>query len=102
MVDLAEIPPVVPEGETVLADEPLFVAACKAAFADAAQRLDWSFGNSLLTQSEKWGFVWRVDFIVSGRSTSSRWINRAICWGEGDGTIIGMATCFGKQVTPLE
>jgi hypothetical protein len=96
-----ETPPMVPDRETVVADEPFFVDACKAAFADAAQRLGWSFGKSLLTQSQKWGLVWRVDFVIPGHPTNSRWINRAMCWGNAGG-VEGMAVAFGQQIAPLE
>jgi hypothetical protein len=102
MTDLPELPPASPEGETVVADERLFIDACKSAIADQAQTLGWSFGNSVLTHSDRWGLVWRVDFFVIGRPVQhTSLINRAIHWGKSDGTIDGAAFLFGQQVAPL-
>jgi hypothetical protein len=101
MFDLPEPPPVEPDGETMLTDKPIFVAACEAAVADDVQQFQWHLGNSLLTQTEKWELVWRIDFTVPGNPTTLNRINRAVFWGEADGTINGMAVAFDQQVVPL-
>jgi hypothetical protein len=94
-------PEAVPGGETVILDETRFVEACKSAIADEARELGWSFGNSILTQSDKWGLVWRVDFFLPDRAVNSALVNRAICWGQSDGTVNGKAVLFGQQIPRL-
>jgi hypothetical protein len=49
--DLPESPPLEPEEEVVIVDEPTFLNACKALIAEDAERFEWSFGNALLTGS---------------------------------------------------
>ncbi|MDH2386707.1 hypothetical protein [Bradyrhizobium sp. CER78] len=99
MGDFHDIPPLSPDRETVVVD-PLVVEACTAHFADDAKNLGWSFGNSLPTQTEKWGFVWRADFTVHGLSHPD-FINRAICWSEPGGNILGTLVAFGQKIAPL-
>lgn len=93
-------PRAVPKGERVIAGEALFVEACKSVFADEAHRFGWSFGNSILTQSDRWGLIWRVDFSTPG-SVKSTLVNRAICWGQPDGTVSGNAVLFGQRIPRL-
>jgi hypothetical protein len=101
MAEFDEIPPMVPDRETVVAHEPIFVEACTAAFAADAEKFGWSYGKSLLTRSQKWGLIWRVDFVIPERAASSRWINRAMCWGSA-GSVKGTAVGFGQQIAPLQ
>jgi hypothetical protein len=101
MAEVDEIPPLVPDRETVVAYEPIFVEACTAAFADDAVKFGWSYGKSLLTRSQKWGLVWRVDFVIAERAASSRFVNRAMCWGSA-GNVEGKAVAFGQQIAPLQ
>jgi hypothetical protein len=100
MVESYEMPPLVPDHETVVADEQYFVDACNAVFAEQAQRFEWVFGKSLLTRSHRWGLIWRTDFVVANRP-SSYLVNRAMCWG-GAGGVEGTAVAFGQQIGPLE
>jgi hypothetical protein len=101
MAEFDEMPPWVPDRETVVADEPSFVEACKSAFTAEAQQFEWVFEKSLLTRSQRWGLVWRADFVVAGRSKSSHLINRAMCWSGVDG-VEGTAVGFGQRIAPLE
>jgi hypothetical protein len=101
MAEFDETPPLVPDRETVVTDKPSFVEACKAAFSAEALQLQWVFEKSLLTRSQRWGLVWRADFIVAGRPRSSHLINRAMCWGGADG-VEGTAVSFGQRIAPLE
>jgi hypothetical protein len=94
-----EKPPWVPDHEAVV-DEPSFVEACKEAFTDQAQKLEWVFERSLLTRSQKWGLVWRPDFVVAGRASPDL-INRAMCWGSAGGGVDGTAVGFGQRIAPL-
>ena len=88
----------VPQNEVVLLSEPLFTEACKSHIADAAEKLGWLLGNSMLTRNENWGLVWRVDFATPSDSANSALVNRAICWGGSDGKDIGTAVVFGKSI----
>ena len=102
MAEFDEIPPLVPDRETVVTDEPSFVEACKAAFSAEAQQFQWVFENSLLTRSQRWGLVWRADFVVAGLQKScSHFVDRAMCWGSADG-VEGTAVAFGQRIAPLE
>jgi hypothetical protein len=101
MAKFEEIPPWMPDSETVVADETSFVEACKAAFSAEAQQFQWVFEKSLLTRSQRWGLVWRADFVVAGRPKSSHLFNRAMCWGGADG-IEGTAVGFGQRIAPLD
>jgi hypothetical protein len=101
MAEFDEIPPWVPDREPAVADEPSFVEACKAAFSAEAQQFQWEFEKSLLTRSQRWGLVWRADFVVAGRQRSSHFINRAMCWGRAHG-VEGTAVGFGQRIAPLE
>jgi hypothetical protein len=99
MIDDHETPPLVSKGETVVADEQSFVDACKAAFAADAQHFEWVYGKSLLTQSQRWGLIWRADFFVANRR--SLLVNRAMCWG-GAGVVQGQVVAFGQRIPPLD
>ena len=48
MAEFDEIPPLVPDRETVVTDHPSFVEACKAAFSAEAQQFQWVLKNSSL------------------------------------------------------
>jgi hypothetical protein len=101
MAEQYEIPPLEPDRETVVADDPSFVEACKAAFTADAQQFEWVFEKSLLTRSQRWGLVWRADFVIAGRPRSSHLINRAMCWGNAGG-VEGTVVAFGQKVAPIE
>jgi hypothetical protein len=99
--DLPESPPLEPEEEVVLVDEPTFLNACKSLIAEDADRFEWSFGKSLLTRSERWGLIWRVDF-VTRFSPGSNCANRIImCWVDASGSPIGLWIAFSRPIAPL-
>jgi len=97
-------PPLVPKDEVVLTPDPIFEAECKAEISDQAREFKWQFGTSLLTKSEDWGIVWRMDFDIPGVPASSGLINRVICWrtpeesGKGPS---GTSIAFGQRISPL-
>jgi hypothetical protein len=86
-----------PAGESVATEYPAFVNACRAIVSDNAAALGWHLGRSLLTRSEVWGLVWRIDFEAKGHPEGSPLVNRVICWGGPDGTVSGTATVFGQK-----
>jgi hypothetical protein len=101
MAEHDEFPPLVPDNEIVVADEMSFVEACKAALSADAQAFQWVFGKSVVSRSQRWGLIWRVDFVIAGRPKKARMINRAMCWGGVD-EIQGTAVSFGQSIAPLE
>lgn len=90
-----------PEGETPVSDEPAFASACMSIISQDAARLGWRLGKGILTHSDVWGCVFRIDFQVRGQARDSKLINRIICWGTADGTTLGTATVFSRKIEPL-
>jgi hypothetical protein len=99
--DLLERPPLEPEEDVVIVDEPTFLNACKSLIAEDAERFEWSFGNALLTRSEKWGLIWRVDFTTKYGGPVTNRTNRIICWGDASGSFLGLSVSFGQAITQL-
>ena len=90
------------EGEAVVTDEKSFADICKAEFAAEAQHFEWVFGRSRLTQSVKWGLIWRADFFTPGNPwATGSLVNRAMCWGDA-GVVKGKAIAFGQRIPPLD
>jgi len=87
----------VPENETPETDNPVFVSACMAVTSVDAASLGWRLGKSVLTHSDLWGLVWRIDFRAPGHPEDSDYVNRRICWGTKDGEVLGTATVFGQK-----
>jgi len=98
--DLPESPPLEPKEEIVLLDEPTFLNACKTLIAEDAEKFEWSFGKSLLTRSERWGLIWRVDF-VTRYSPAPNCTNRIMCWRDASGSAIGLWIAFSRPIAPL-
>jgi hypothetical protein len=90
-----------PDGETPVPGSPAFVDAGVSVVTDLAAALGWRLGRSILTHSDIWGLVWRVDFQVKGQSQDSKLINRFICWGTADGKVLGTATTCSLNIAPL-
>src|SRR6516165_11079464 len=79
--DPESFPPISPEGETVVPESPSFLAACLSHSNQMVQSSGWLLGTQLLTRSDKWGAIWRVDFKIPGEDISPL-VNRIICWQE--------------------
>lgn len=86
-----------PQGETEVSDKPAFVSACMAVTSADAAALGWKLANSILTQNNVWGLVWRIDFRGRDQPEDSSYMNRRICWGTEDGKVLGTATIFGQK-----
>jgi hypothetical protein len=84
-----------------VAENPAFVSACMSIASSHAAALGWRLGRSILTHSDIWGLVWRIDFQVKGQSQDSKLINRFICWGTVDGEVLGTATTCSLNIAPL-
>jgi hypothetical protein len=90
-----------PGEETPVADSPAFVSRCMSEISKYAAELDWRLGKSLLTHSDTWGLVLRIDFRTKAGYEDSNFMNRTVCWGSADGTLVGTATFFGEKFEPL-
>ena len=86
-----------PDGETPASENPAFVSACRSIVSERASALGWRLEKSILTHSDVWGLVWRIDFKARGHPEGSHYVNRVICWGSADGTVLGTATVFGQK-----
>src|ERR1700693_3721235 len=91
----------VPEDETVTVEKPAFVSACMSIASSDAAALGWRLGKSILTHSDVWGFVWRIDFRTKDHAQDPEFANRLVCWGSEDGTALGTATYFGQRLERL-
>jgi hypothetical protein len=105
MKDVSEIrPPSAPaDDEARIELDPAFEADCMLALAENASQNKWQFKNSLFTRSEKWGLIWRVDFVTPVGSKAGR-TNRATCWRLPDQARdnIGILIDFEQKVRPLK
>jgi hypothetical protein len=91
-----------PDKETV-ADNPAFVSACMARVSARAAAVGWRLGNSILTHSDIWGFVFRIDIQIEGEGHYPEFAQRYICWsGDQDDSIAGTAVVYVKNWSPPE
>ena len=95
-------PSVAPQNEVEAANESSFADACRARVANEATKFGWHFGNSIVTRSDTWGLVWRVDFRTSSQLARATLVNRLICWQATGETNVHMAYVFGQPVDPLK
>lgn len=91
-------PSAAPDGETPVSDNPAFVGACMARISEDAKKVGWRLGNSVLTHSGTWGFVFRIDLYSEYHTPKSKWITRYIYWSaETHDQIIGTALTFPEN-----
>ena len=77
-----------------------FVREAREVAEQEAERLNWTLGGSLLTQNEKFGLIWRIDFVARDLALPGGEVFRWICWGTADPEIIGTVADF-KGVRPF-
>ena len=94
------IPPIAAEGEKVLPEDTTFTAECLLPWNDFITRMRWVLGTALVTQSEQWGDILRVDFKIPGEDLSPL-VNRLICWRTSAG-YSQLNIAIGQRVPPLE
>jgi hypothetical protein len=92
-----EYPSLAPEGE-ILAEGEAFAQDCLARIMAMAKNLEFKLaGEPVLTRSERWGLIWRVDFEYVQENYL---VNRFVCAERGrDGPAIVVA--IGQELTPL-
>jgi hypothetical protein len=103
MIEISEIgPAAVPsDNELVLPADPAFEQECMAAISEDIERFGYRLKNSLMTKSEEWGLIWRVDFETPGVSFSTGFINRLTFWRPSDAPELGMSIVFGQRISPF-
>jgi hypothetical protein len=78
-----------PENELVSSNE-AFATACAARIAQYTEALGWEPAKFVVTESEKWGLVWRADYRKDS-SLRRSWM-RIVCWQQrGERGISGTA-----------
>ena len=84
-----EFPSLAPESET-LAEGEAFAQDCLARIMAMAKNLEFQLaGPPLLTRSERWGLIWRTDFVYARENIA---VNRFVCAERGrDGPAIVVA-----------
>jgi hypothetical protein len=92
-------PGAVPDGETAAPENQPFVSMCTSKASRIAAARGWRLGKSLLTHSDTWGFIWRIDFKY--QDDDSRFVSRFVCWSlEGDPAVYGTAM-YHENLEPL-
>ena len=94
-----DIPSMAPEGENVLPENTTFAAECLLPWNDLITKTGWVLGAPLVTQSERWGEILRVDFKIPGEDLSPL-VNRLICWRTPAGNL-QLNVAIGQKVPPL-
>ena len=78
--DIADqVPPMVPQDETPVADDAAFLSDCRVQLGDTS---GWTMGNTLLTNTDQWGLIWRADF--TDHETTPGNLSRVVCWHESE------------------
>ena len=88
-----------PDGHIVTADNTTFTGKCLSLVDKFSSGNNWRLGQPLLTRSERWGLVWRVDFTFSD-AEPSHLVNRIVCWEFPDGNV-SIEIAIGQHLTPL-
>jgi hypothetical protein len=95
-----DVPSIAPEGEKVLPENSSFAADCLLPWNDLITQSGWMLGASLVTQSERWGEILRVDFKIRGEDLSQL-VNRLVCWRTPAGNL-QLYVAVGQRVPPLD
>ncbi len=92
----------VPDGETPVLENPTFVNACMSVVSGRAASIGWRLGKSILTRSDVWGFVFRIDLQSKHQVQSAEVGHRFICWrAQEDDAVMGSALIPGRNLKPL-
>jgi hypothetical protein len=96
--DARLFPPMAPDGERVVPDNPAFVAGCLTKLRARLTR--YKLGTQLVSESDRWGTVLRIDFEIPDLDADHH-VNRIICWQGSDGQF-GVMLTIGQSVPPLQ
>ena len=91
-----------PNGETAGVENHAFVTACMSLASSEAASVGGRLGKSLLTHSDIWGFIWRVDFLMNYLGPDRKFVTRFVCWSpEGNDAVMGTASYPAWGLEPL-
>jgi hypothetical protein len=99
--EIPDCPPLSPEGERVVDDDPAFTSECidRLNKATPPDYRPIQIGRPLTTRTAKWGLVWRVDFTQS--QMKSTLVHRVVCWRASGGEGILMQLALFQSLAPL-
>jgi len=92
-------PPVTPDSDEAMPNNSSFAATCLSQMQALPLANEWKLGRQLLTQSDQWGAVCRIDFEIAGDDIKPL-VNRIIFWQLPHGDI-KMMFAIGQNVPPL-
>jgi hypothetical protein len=96
---MAELPPLSPEGELRIGDDPTFVKDCVQQVSRMSEGMRIIVGEPLLTHNDHWGSIWRADYLFPDTDLSPR-INRIVCARASDGKL-QVVFAVGQAIEPL-
>lgn len=93
-------PPLKPDGEPVVADDPKFRETCLALIPTLRKNI--RLERTLTTDTRHWGTVLRVDFsmLAGERPPAGGWVNRLVFW-DGPGGTPFILIALGQPIPPL-
>lgn len=93
-------PPVIPAADERIDSDPDFAAECRASARDLPSSERWILTTELLTRSDRWGQIWRADFVFDDQSFHPQ-VNRLLVWRHADGSL-PVVVAVGQLVAPLK
>ncbi len=99
-LDPESFPPLSPDGEKSAPNDPGFVATCLENLAALRLLHHVQVGAQALTMNDKWGVVFRADFILD-HDTAPNPINRLVCWKNDKGKLV-VTFAMWQGVKPLK
>jgi hypothetical protein len=98
---LRESPPLTPAEEEIadLGGDLTFIDTCQEILKKFPEYKTWIITASLLTQSPKWGAVWRVDYDAPGEILPG-YVNRIVCWRALSG-VLEINFAVAQRIPPL-
>jgi len=98
--DAGLFPALTPESEEVASADPSFATACLSEASRMAAAANWELGQPVLTRSERWGTICRLDFTIRGREPGPL-VNRIVCWRNADDGLEAMFA-IGQTIPELK
>ena len=99
--ELAPIPPLAEGPDETRRHDANFDEQCQRHFQRMAGRQSWKVRESRVTQSPKWGMIWRADFDVNEFRYTAGLVNRFVCWKAGADEELTANAAFGQRLQPL-
>ena len=96
---IATPPLLVSKDEQLVDDDPQFRSLCVKNIARLIASAKWTLGSSVMTRSERWGLLLRIDFHTEGADVPGT-INRMVFWRAAP-YVVNKEIAFGQQVPAL-